>query len=1107
MKSLTLSFLFVLFLFSVQAQENFGVKVYEGKEKIPTYQKGPDETSPLFFTGRGVQGTSGHIYPYPAQTNLSNTLTMETYDMVYLENKYLKVTILPAFGGKLYSAIDKTNGHELFHRNSVIKPDLIGTLGAWISGGIEWCFPNHHRTTTLLPADYGIEQNEDGSATVWIGETERNKGLRGVVGVTLHPNRSYIEADYRLNNTTDVTKTFLFWANVAVTADSNFRTSWPPSQEIGVFHNNSSFTHWPTSHEVYYGVDYTAGVDLTWWKNHPKPVSFFYWQGKEGFIGGYDYAKKAGEVHVGDPHINQTSKLWQFGPGLEGQNADRKLTDDGRAYVELMTGTYSNNQPDYSWFVPHSVKDAKNFWYPIRDLEIVKNANINASVTLQMRNANTVFYGFNTTRLYKKAKSILKLGGKILEEKTIDIDPSAPFTSTYKSKEKSDEYQLYVELQDSDGNLIISYTPYVLKHPPLPKIQDRLKSPNEIETIEDLYLTGRHIDQFSLPGHNPDEYYMEALKRSPNDYRVNIAMGIRRVKQWRYQEAEEYLLRAAEKLQVDYMQPEEGELFYYLALARKGLGKTKEAYTNFYRATWYYDWFSSAYYELALMESCNKNYAKALGFIKKAYSTNNYDGKITILYSAMLRKQGQKEEAQPLLQKLLKYDPLNFAAIYENELWNGNSSLEKWQRNMQDRDNNYLDVAMNYINAGLFDDGLSLLSSIKEPKNPLVFYYLAWLYGNSNQPSKAAQLLSNVNTVSFDYCFPYRKETEAMLKYAIEKNPQSANAYYLLGNLLYDNRPSDAINAWRKAAQLDKSHAMTWRNLAFGAFYMSKKTDSAIYFQKKAIAEDKRHPLWFAELANYYDLSTLGSKEILSILEDNKEVVKKDILAPQYLVKLYNLNGDYDKAIALLKTHHFRTWEGGTAIHDDYVDAHVLKALALMRNQKFENAINKLEDAFLYPENLEVGKSLNDNRNAMIYYFMAENYKRLHKEKKARDCYRRSAQSKNGYGWEDLIYYQAKSFRELGEPQKADELFKALIEKGKLIIEKGLENTGIAVENASANENKHISEGYYLQALGNIGLGNIEKAKALLLKATDEYKNNLWAGYYFNKLSTEQQTD
>lgn len=417
---------FLLFFFSAAEYISAQVRVYEETEIIPTYKRGADETSPIFYTGRGVQGAEGKVYPYPSQESLGSELVDVSYEMVILENEYVRVKVLPAFGGRLFSAIDKTNGHEMFHTNSIIKPDLIGTLGAWVSGGIEWCFPHHHRTSTMLPSDYRMVENEDGSATVWIGETEKTMGMRGVIGMTLHPGKSYIDVDYRISNTNTKTQTFLFWANVAITANDDFRTFWPPSQEIGVFHNNTSFIKWPLSNKTddYGRTSYDEGVDLTWWKNHPNPVSFFMWDIKEGFIGGYDYGVNAGTVHVGDPIENNASKLWQFGPGLQGQNARRKLTDDGKAYVELMTGTFSNNQPDYSWILPHSVKDAKNYWYPIRDLEVVKNSNTEGAVTLQMRNAKTVFYGFNTTSKRVGAKVMLTYGGETLEEKTIDIDPA-----------------------------------------------------------------------------------------------------------------------------------------------------------------------------------------------------------------------------------------------------------------------------------------------------------------------------------------------------------------------------------------------------------------------------------------------------------------------------------------------------------------------------------------------------------------------------------------------------------------------------------------------------------------------------------------------------------
>ena len=1086
---LLLSFLHITFLVSAQ------VSVYEGKEVIPTYKIGTNEVSPVFYTGRGVQGAQGKVYPYPLQTKLSDQRVDVTYDMVYLENEYLKVKVLPAFGGRLFSAIDKTNGHELFHTNSVIKPDLIGTLGAWVSGGIEWCFPHHHRTSTLLPSDYITVENEDGSATIWIGETEKTMRLRGVVGVTLRPGRSYIEVDYRINNTHTLTKTFLFWANVAITANENFRTFWPPSSEIGVFHNNRSFIQWPIANETerYGGTSYPKGVDLTWWKNHPNPVSFFMWDNKEGFAGGYDYGQKAGTVHVGDPYENKTSKLWQFGPGLQGQNARRKLTDDGKAYVEIMTGSFSNNQPDYSWILPHAVKDAKNYWYPLRDIEIAKNSTIDASVTLQMRDAQTVFYGFNTTQAFKGAQFILKLGDEIIAQKTFDIDPATPYTATYKSPMEIDEYQLYIQLMDNAGKELVSYTPYKPQYPALPKAQEPVKKPGELNSVEDLYLTGRFVEQFKRPGINPDDYYLAALEKSPDDYRVNIAMGIRRINQTRYKEALAYLQKAADKLRIKYFQPKEGELYYYMAMAQKELGQTEEAYRNFARSTWYYPWFSSGNYQLALMESKSGNFEKALEYIQNAYSTNMMDGRIIVLYSALLRKLGQPEKALKLLKDQLAYDPLNFAALYEKGLVQGNGSLAQWHKNMQDLDNNYLEVATQYMNAGLWDDGIALLSSLDNPSNPLIYYYLAWFHSELGNASKATKMLKLAGRTSIEYCFPYRHETEIVLNHAIQLDPQNVTAWYLLGNLLYDHRPGEAIAAWEKAGAIDNSIPMIWRNLAFGAFFHNNDSESAIKYMTKAIEEENSIPLWYAELARYYEGSKADYRECLAILRKNVDAVKQDVSAPKTFVELLNLNGEYDEAIQFLESHHFRTWEGGREIYWHYVDAHTLKAMQLIDDKKYKRALAELEKALLYPENLEVGKASDDERNALIHYYAGIAYDKMGNTKKAKERFQKSVASKNRRGMHDLLYYQAKSHEKLGNPDKANEIFKNLVSRGKELREYGTGNTLVAVEESSSGNNMAQSYAYFLEALGHKGLANKNEAQKLLESALKANRNNLWA--------------
>jgi tetratricopeptide (TPR) repeat protein len=1092
-RSLALILLHFFFLQPLSAQ----VKVYQGQETIPTYQLGPNETSPIFYTGRGVQGAAGHYYPYPAQISLGEVITEVTYDMVYLENEYLKVTIIPALGGKLFSAIDKTNGHEIFHRNSTIKPDLIGTLGAWISGGIEWCFPHHHRTSTFMPADYRIVENQDGSATVWVGETEKSLRLRGVIGITLRPGSSCIEADYRLTNPNPVTRNFKFWANVAVTADEDFRTFWPPSQEIAVFHNNSSFTHWPISHEIYRGVDYTEGVDLTWWKNHPSPVSFFFWQGEEGFIGGYNYADRAGLVHVGDTYKSRASKLWQFGPGLEGQNARRKLTDDGKAYVELMTGTFSNNQPDYSWFAPHMVKSAKHYWYPLKELEIAKNATRNAAVTLQMRDGKTVFYGVNTSQRFDDAKLVLTYGGEVVVSESITVDPAHPYTATWRSMDELDEYRIRLAFMDADGSEIVAYTPYKQRLPELPEQFDEFKPAGDYETVEDLYLAGRSVEQFSRPYLNPDDYYLKALQISPTDYRVNLALGIRRVNQWRFAEAEEYFRTAAEKLQYEYIQIKEGELYYYWALAQRAQGKLREAFRNFSYAAYHYAWFSAANYQMAQMESERGNLDGALEFIDEAYSTNSRDAGIVVLYSALLRKAGRGPEAMDMVHRAIEFDPLNYALLYEQYLLTGTSPIEEMQLEMQDVENNYMEIATNYLNAGMFGEAVRLFSGVPDSENPLFFYYQAFALARSGKEEEAVMMVASAKKMGYEYIFPYRMESERVLRYAILTDPSNPFGHYLLGNLLYDYRPDEAVAEWEAAISIEPHMPMVWRNLAFGAFYQQGAANQAIGYLTRAINTSPDNPLWYSELVTYYEASDRDPHECMSLLEANQEIVKRNVSAPQDLVRLYNLNGEYDKAIQLLDSHHFRTWEGGRSIYWHHVDAHVLKSLELRDQGAWEEAIDQLERAMEYPENLEVGKPLNDERNALVYYVMGTVYEMMGKQKQALNSYEQCMNCQNSRSWPDLAYYQGLANRKAGNTGEAEKIFNRLEERGKRMLESGEDGTGTVVDGSRSVEHmKSLSEAYYLQGLASLGKDEQEKATEMFTRAIEEFRYNLWAKYF-----------
>ena len=286
------------------AADPSAVKVWETKIVIPTYLAGDPEPNPMFFFGRESQGSQGPVYPYPMYDSLTGKKVDKTYTIVYLENEYIRIGVLPEIGGRLFEGVDKTNGYNFIYRQHVIKPALIGLIGAWISGGIEWDVPFHHRASTFLPVQYKTEENADGSKTIWVGELEPRQRMRWAVGYTLRPAKAYLEAQVRILNRTPVGNTMLLFANLAISANDSYQIIYPPSRQFGVFHAKREFTDWPISHQLYAGDDFTKGVDISWYKNHVGASSVLAWNYQEDFFAGYDCfadcRRRPGRCHQDD---------------------------------------------------------------------------------------------------------------------------------------------------------------------------------------------------------------------------------------------------------------------------------------------------------------------------------------------------------------------------------------------------------------------------------------------------------------------------------------------------------------------------------------------------------------------------------------------------------------------------------------------------------------------------------------------------------------------------------------------------------------------------------------------------------------------------------------
>src|SRR5438046_73170 len=163
------------------------VKAWSENITLPTYGIGQPDKNPMFLEKRVYQGSSGVVYPYPVIDHVEDEKHDRTYTALFLENRYLKIMVLPELGGRVQMALDKTNGYHFIYYNRVIKPALVGLAGPWISGGIEFNWPQHHRPSTFMPVEHSLEKHADGSATVWLSEIDRMQGTKSLLGLTLYP--------------------------------------------------------------------------------------------------------------------------------------------------------------------------------------------------------------------------------------------------------------------------------------------------------------------------------------------------------------------------------------------------------------------------------------------------------------------------------------------------------------------------------------------------------------------------------------------------------------------------------------------------------------------------------------------------------------------------------------------------------------------------------------------------------------------------------------------------------------------------------------------------------------------------------------------------------
>ncbi|MCC6125470.1 MAG: DUF5107 domain-containing protein [Pirellulales bacterium] len=1012
-----------------QANHSKPVVVRIAEEIIPTYLPAAPDKNPMFLEKRVYQGSSGKVYPLPFTDRIVETKTDRAWKAVWLENEYLEVMVLPEIGGRIHVAQDKTNGYDFVYRQSVIKPALVGLAGSWISGGIEFNWPQHHRPATFMPVDFHVEEHADGSKTVWLGDHDPLSRMKGMHGVCLHPGRAIIEVKVRAYNRTPHVQTFLWWANVATRVHEAYQSFFPPDVYYVADHAKRAMSAYPLCEGKYYDVNYAerkrggvpeserpadfipphcGGVapvayepnDLSWYANIPVPTSYMCMGSREDFFGGYDHARQAGIVHVANHHISPGKKQWTWGNHEFGYAWDRNLTDGDGPYIELMAGVYTDNQPDFSFLQPGETKTWSQFWYPIQKIGPAQHANAKAAISLRL-DKRRIHIGICVSAEFPDAKIVLAKADRPIAQFSRNLMPGAPLLEEIELPPRAAETDLALLVQDETGTEIIAYRPSPRVRGEVPPPATEPPPPEEIAGTDELFITGLHLEQYRHATRGPTAYWREALRRDPLDSRANNALGRWHLRRGEFDVAEKHLRNAIRRLTLRNPNPYDGEPFYNLGLClRYKLDATslnddsipeklfREAYAAFYKATWNQSWAAAGYHALAEMDCRHADWPQALEHLDRALRFDSDNLRARDLKVVVLRRLGRETEADELLKRTLALDPLDWWAI-----WLTGQPLS-YDAQI------HLDLAHDFARAGLYADAIVLLFErtrtsgagamptlavgMREPREypeharderghgarPLVDYTLGWLHDRLGDNKTALTYYKKAASRSPDYCFPARLEEIAVLQAAQKANPRDNFAPYYLGNLLYDRRRrEEALQCWEQSAKIDPGYSVVWRNLGIGYFNIRKQPVKAKKSYDRAFRAAPTSARLLFERDQLWKRLAESPAARLRELEKHLDLVReRDDLSVE-LCALYNQTGRHQKALALATERNFQPWEGGEG---QALGGYIRSRLALGRLALAQKdpalAREHFEAALSPPRNLGEAKHLLANRSDIHYW-------------------------------------------------------------------------------------------------------------------------------------------
>ncbi|GAA1955209.1 DUF5107 domain-containing protein [Agromyces allii] len=882
---------------------------YEPVE-IPTYEPHDPSTFPMYLDQRVYQGSSGRVYPLPFTERIDSVPTLRRWNAIHVENQYIRVMILPELGGRIHVAYDKTTDYDFFYRNNVIKPALVGLAGSWMSGGVEFNWPQHHRPATFLPVDSTIETHDDGSVTVWCSDHDPFARMRGTHGIHLSAGSSTIRLDVRVHNRTSLSQTFLWWANVAVRVHDDYQSFFPEDVRYVADHARRAITAFPQADRPYYGVDYqerardTPGADrLDFYRNIPVPTSYMVVDTDHEFFGGFDHQVGAGFVHWADRRVAPGKKQWTWGNAPFGQAWDRLLTDADGPYVELMAGVYTDNQPDFSWLAPGESKRFSQYWYPIPAIGVAHEASPEAAIHVERGAQFSAAVAVTSPQPAARLVVLSKDGERVVELSS-DLTPGVAwheeFPLTY-------EEGMAVRLESAIGATLVEWLapvevdgsaePWTAKAPP---------APSEVGSVDELYFIGLHLVQYRHPSRSPLPYWTEALRRDPSDSRVLTGLAELAFRAGEYDIASGYVKRALTRVTEFNGNPRNAETLYLLGLIESRRGDQHAAHAAFAKAAWDAPFVAPAGLEMARQYAREGRYEAALHDLDELDAVAPDDRRRGVLRVVLLRRLDRLTEADSALSKLLNEEHLNPTLTF---LASGRLPADGPTA---------LDVGLELVHAGDDDGALQVLAAATEigPTGsgngmPLAHYHRAAILDRLGRAEEATTERALARSADRRWCFPAGLDDHDALVAAVraENDPVASS---LLGMLLFDaGRRADALQLWEAAIRAGGKDSLLHRNAGLASYNVAHDDARAVEHYDRAIEIDPSDArLLFERDQLAVRLGETDEQRLARLSERFEVVEERDDLIVEYAELLVS-TGRPDAALELLQERNFQPWEGG----------------------------------------------------------------------------------------------------------------------------------------------------------------------------------------------------